>query len=421
MSLAALAGSTNYSKSHLSKVESGVKQPSADLARRCDTALGAAGALARLAPREAGKDIVPTAADDGEIWTMNVTADGRGEFHAFNPDTALAGGVSTLMSWAGPAPGQSPGAELTLSRFRALLDELRRMGQVLDPGTVIQMVIPAANALRALAARWPADGGARASRLAARFAEYAGWMAQEQGNEAASLWWTSQAVGMAAAGADDDMASYALVRRAEIALYNDDAAGAVELARRAQLSPSRTRTQGFASQREAQGHALAGDEWACRRALDRAAALMGSAAAEPDDGEAPLGSTTMRDPVAFVSAWCMQELGHPRHATEVLVRELADVPPHAHRVRARYGARLAVTLASQHEIDEACRVTEPVLATAISINSATVRHDLRLLRRALNRWRTHPEVVGIMPALTSALYTNQAPSMRYRPGAGRRN
>ncbi|MFJ5549224.1 helix-turn-helix domain-containing protein [Streptomyces sp. NPDC093225] len=50
LSLAALARLVHYSKGYLSKIENGGKPPTADLARRCDTALGAAGALARLVP-----------------------------------------------------------------------------------------------------------------------------------------------------------------------------------------------------------------------------------------------------------------------------------------------------------------------------------------------------------------------------------
>ena len=51
LSLADLSRLVHYSKSHLSKVENGLKPPSIDLARRCDAAIGCDGALARLAPR----------------------------------------------------------------------------------------------------------------------------------------------------------------------------------------------------------------------------------------------------------------------------------------------------------------------------------------------------------------------------------
>jgi transcriptional regulator with XRE-family HTH domain len=48
LSLGDLAQLVNYSKSHLSRVETGKKQPSSDLARHCDAVLGAEGRLIRI-------------------------------------------------------------------------------------------------------------------------------------------------------------------------------------------------------------------------------------------------------------------------------------------------------------------------------------------------------------------------------------
>ncbi|MPY63460.1 nSTAND1 domain-containing NTPase [Streptomyces spongiae] len=53
VSLAALSDRVHYSKGYLSKIETGDKPPNADLARRCDNALDAGGALMRLVPRSA--------------------------------------------------------------------------------------------------------------------------------------------------------------------------------------------------------------------------------------------------------------------------------------------------------------------------------------------------------------------------------
>lgn len=49
LSLGDLARLVNYSKSHLSRVENGKKQPTSDLARHCDVALGGEGSLVRIA------------------------------------------------------------------------------------------------------------------------------------------------------------------------------------------------------------------------------------------------------------------------------------------------------------------------------------------------------------------------------------
>ncbi|MBR8740612.1 helix-turn-helix transcriptional regulator [Nocardiopsis sp. MG754419] len=62
LSLGELSRLVNYSKSHLSRVENGKKQPTSDLARHCDGALGGEGRLIRIArsvPRRVAS-VVPT-------------------------------------------------------------------------------------------------------------------------------------------------------------------------------------------------------------------------------------------------------------------------------------------------------------------------------------------------------------------------
>ncbi|MGW5471435.1 helix-turn-helix domain-containing protein [Streptomyces chartreusis] len=50
LTLAQLASSVHYSKGQLSKIETGQKRPSPELARLCDATLDADGALASLVP-----------------------------------------------------------------------------------------------------------------------------------------------------------------------------------------------------------------------------------------------------------------------------------------------------------------------------------------------------------------------------------
>ncbi|MCF3172349.1 hypothetical protein IPZ61_03275 [Streptomyces sioyaensis] len=114
-------------------------------------------------------------------------------------------------------------------------------------------------------------------------------------------------VQLAADGGDDELAAYALVRRAELALYTGDSMATVQLAR---LAGQQARS---ARIRDWQGHALVGDRDACRRALDRGAELT-SGAAPPDDADPVLGSIHLPDLTAFVAGWCMHDLGSPAEA-----------------------------------------------------------------------------------------------------------
>lgn len=406
ISLARLANIVHYSKSHLCKVELGSKTPSVALARSCDQALQADGALARLVHVQPVAAVI-SAEEMGEVWTMLMPPDGDCEFSSFNRNALPTSGTAGL-KWLMPSPiGAESAADHALPTFRLWLREIQRLGQVSDPTAISKMLIPMTDTLRGLSRHGPIASRHAALRLASRFAEFTGWMAQEQGNETAALWWTGYAVNLARAGGDEELESYAFVRRAELALYRDDPMTTIELARRAQELDCAPRIRSLAVQREAQGLALAGDEKRCHNALARAADLM-ELASSATDPELMLGSTNITNPMPFATGWCLQDLGRPAEAAAILANELNLLRPDAHRVRARYGARLALSLASEREIERACFALEQVLDVASLINSATVRHDLRQVTHMLGRWRSNPAVRMIMPRLTAALRVSNA-------------
>jgi hypothetical protein len=347
----------------------------------------------------------PEPIDLAEVLILG-TVDGRLDLTGYPRRTVLAAGATALASWAIiPASDRSGGADAALATFRTTFAELRRLGQKTDPGIVGQVLIASTNALVGLANGTPPATRRAALRLASRYAEYTGWMAQEKGNNDAARWWTNHAVELANQGGDRELASYALVRHAELAMYDDDSITVIGLARQVQRNPGSSRVHSFAAQREAQGHAMAHNERDSRRALERAAEWMVRAARE-EPAEPALGSVNMTDPVAFATGWCLHDLGQLEHASDILARELDGLPVAAHRARARYGARLALSLAGAGEIDQACAVADPVLTRIGAIDSATIRQDLKQLRRTLTRWHSHGPVRQIMPRLTEALRTN---------------
>jgi tetratricopeptide (TPR) repeat protein len=242
----------------------------------------------------------------------------------------------------------------------------------------------------------------QAYRLAARFAEYAGWMAQEAGDNSGALWWTNQAVGLAEAGDDTELGEYAFVRRALVALYNRNARATIELAERAQAPTASSRTRGLGAQREAQGHAIAGDYDACMAALDRATKHLDQAA-KISDGEPLLGTASVSDPVALARGWCLVDLGRWEEAVEVLSGESQRIPFTAQRARARFAARLALAHALRGDVDQACAIVESVLDVISVADSATIRIDLTEVLRTLLRWRAEPAVQLALPRLIETL------------------
>jgi transcriptional regulator with XRE-family HTH domain len=394
MSLGELAKRVNYSKSYLSKIENDHKPPSAQLARQCDNILDAGGELTALVP--VAGPAAPEAGTDGELWVMSLA--GNGDI-GFRP---VVGPTETGLDAVFPDGARSEIDQVIVDGLSASFDDFRRLGQVTSPVVVLGTVIALVHTLRALAAdnREPVRTGL--VLLAARVAEYAGWMSQEAGDERSALWWTRRAVRFAETGRDTRLASYAFVRQAELALYRQDALATIGLAGRAQADAGAgPRVLGLAARAEAQGHALAGDQDAALRALDRAAEWL--AAAEPGATGHVFGSSNVDDEVSLARGWALCDLGRPAESAAILDSQVARIPATARRARARFGARRALAHASAGEVEQACAVATAVLADASFVDSATVRVDLRQLARTLARWRNHSEVRTLFPELTRAL------------------
>ncbi len=382
MTLDQVAGEVNYSSGHLCKVELGDKKPTMTLARRCDALFGTDGRLGRLVETEK----YPSAGTRASPRAL-LALEG----------SALAPGAGTREAGAvRPYETTLPLASL----FQERLGAMRKLGQASAPELLLGVLREQVTEITGLAVR--ASGRTRTELLliAARFAEYIGWMAQEAGDEAGALRWTAEAVELAEAAGDEHLADYAQVRRALVTFYAGAAAETVTLAQQAQGSTAPPRIRGLAAQRAAQGYALLGDERACLMGLDRARALLAMDDPEPDG--LVLGPTHLADPVAMVTGWCLHDLGRHRQAAEILDRECMLIPPHALRSRVRYGVRRALAHAAAGAVERSCEVARELLDCGRLAPSATVRADVRRLGRELMRFRTSPMVRDLQPALTES-------------------
>ncbi|MFF4198955.1 transcriptional regulator [Nonomuraea sp. NPDC001831] len=310
--------------------------------------------------------------------------------------------ASVGMNIGHPKTASPAGDATLLAASRTLFDNYRQLGQAAGPGALLPALIAQTHSLRELSARTGAHTREGLLRLASRYAEYTGWMMQEAGNDQGALWWTRHAVELAAAGGDHDLAAYGHVRHALVTLYRDDAAQTLDLARQAQHSKLPTRIRGLAAQREAQGHALAGDYDACMRSLDRARALLTTPASQ-SDGPPIIGTTNLPDPVAMITGWCLYDLGRPGEAAEVMSGQMALVPPHALRTRVRYGMRRALAHAMAGELEHACDLAERLLPAAATVDSATITMDMRALARTLARHPKNAAVRRVSPELSTVL------------------
>lgn len=405
LSLQQLGQRVHYSKSQLSKVERGLKRPTPELARLCDVQLKADGALAVLVPVQDARSPLPAPGYDDEVWLMHLGKNGSSSFQPVTRRTVIAAGAASVLTMQAeglPAPQLFDGGATTVvDASRMLFDQFRRMGQAAGPVTVLPPLIAQTHSLEQLAAR----AGARTRRalllLASRYAEYAGWMAQESDDDAAALWWTDRAVRLADVGDDTDLATYAQVRYSLISLYRGDVAQAVRLAGHALDSGASHRVRGLAAQHLAQSAAVDGDYDTCMRSLDRARELLAQDAADPR--QPVLGASHIPDVVSMFTGWCLYDLGRPGRAAEVLDKETARVPEHAFRTRARYGVRRALAHAAGGDIDRACSITTDVLPSVRLTHSATIAADVRRLARTLTRHSRSRSVRELIPEFSGLL------------------
>ncbi len=378
----------NYDKGHLSKVERGKRSASPELARRCDAFLGANGELRRLVDAPGtGSDAAETSGSPGPGTVRR--------------RVVLAAGTGALVDLQGGGRASAATGSL-LPSFRAQFDQLRKLGQSTAPKVLLPLLEIQTRTVVELAADAPSAARARVLVLASRFAEFTGWMAQEAGDSGAALDWTAEAAELARAGGDPHLGSYALVRRALVTLYDGDAAATIGLARSAQSDELPPRIRGLAAQREAQGHALVGDERACLRSLDKARELLDSDDAR-SGAEPVIGTTHVNDPAAMTTGWCLYDLGHPKAAAEVLDREYRRLSPYALRARTRYGFRRSLAHAASGEVEHACAIAGKLLGVMPAVPSATVNSDIRRLARELSRFRSSKAVRDLQPTLARVL------------------
>lgn len=400
-SLGELARRVNYSKGYLSKIESGKRRPSPALARLCDTVLDTDGRLAALAgvsasPHEQVEPVRP------EVWVLAMAPQGGAGFHQVSRRDLLAclgPGVLNLAYGRGRAADCDHAARMMARMF----DVTRRLGRSMSPAVVLPMTITLANGLDELCAHASGETRTNVVSLGARVAEFAGWMAQELGDEQAALWWTDRALTMAACGDDRDLQDYVIVRKALILMYRGQWARAADLADRvATNSRCSTRVRWLAAMRVAQGSALAGNGGRCMDALVIAHELSARAQTTDEDTLA-LGPNTIPDLTAIVTGGCLHDLGEPDEAVAILDAEVPRIPPSSHRSRARFGLRRVAAHIALRDLDSACDHLTGLLGDVERVDSATIRSELRDVDVLLRRWSTHPPVGRLRPIISRAL------------------
>lgn len=341
---------TQISGSQLGNIENGRRKPTPAAAALCDQVLGARGGLIAAAESEQQLGLYP----------------GLGPVHGTDAAAIVAG-------------------------YSSMLHSLRELGRNHGPQQVTVTLAAAEWTLRKHAAELPDDAARSVWLLAARFAEYASWIAQESDSPTVVIRYTDLAVRSAARGGDPTMAAYAMVRRALMAQQRGDSRTAVLYADRAATHPAATpRIRAHAVRRAAQGYAIGGDLDACRAQLDRCAELVVTTPDLATDGWGPrIGPATL----PAVTASCLLAAGafepaaalfdkffHASGAAQGAEADVAapatSVPPLADNSLIRFRIRRATAYAGLGLLPEACRQAASVMPALLRLDSATARADL---------------------------------------------
>jgi tetratricopeptide (TPR) repeat protein len=394
MSLAGLADRVHYDKGYLSKIETGRLPANRRLASLVDAELGADGELVALVPEErrGRADAASLSSPDGGAdadagaGTVGATPDPD-----WGHELAAFGETLSVPLTLRPTSARTENDGLRLlAHYRDEFERHRRLSQQLPPELVLRRLIVDFNTLMELA-ELPGPNASRLRLLAARYAEFIGWMCQEAGRLDLALAWTRRTARLATRAEAADLAAYTLVREAELALYDGDPATAMELAGRVLQDPrARARSRGLAAHRQAQAFAVRGDHARCLSSLAHARDLLhperiADETRTVDDREPVVGSATVGGLDNAIAGWCHYDLGRPRRAGEFLADALERTPEEAHRSRALFGARLALAYEAAGELEEMQVVTLRVLEDAGLVRSAGADAELRGLSRALMR------------------------------------
>ena len=429
---------TNFDASLIGKVEKAERTPSLTLAEACDRVLETDGALARLWPlvereraqaapasgpeQEAGglwlagslqpgayagawpaAGLVPVLTCEGEIVLMPI--DRRALLRASGAAVVLPFSLPGGVEWprlvrALHAP-ERVDAEI-VGYLQRVLEEHIKADKRHGPHEPIEVATVQMRVIDRL--RQGARGEVRNELLtvAARYAEFVGWLHQDGGDAHAATHWTDRAMEWAQEADDNELVSYVLMRKSHQARDQRDAQRVVGLAQAAQrvAGPLPPRVHAAAAEEEAQGHALAEDEAAFNRKLDEALELV--AASHQEEIPVPgRGSYVTEVYIELQRATGWLELKRPPRAIELFERQLAQVPAAQRRDHGVWLARFARAHGANRDPDQAVVRGYEALTIGRETGSARIFEELHRLDAMLAGYRDLQTVSEFHDALTT--------------------
>jgi transcriptional regulator with XRE-family HTH domain len=310
------------------------------------------------------------------------------------------GGLAALLPDAALAPAMADTNLEGVASWRRILTAHQAGHHLLAPHAHITTLTD--TLARISAARDDAGPNLRRQlrRLQAEYAEHISWLHRETADLASCWRWADRAASWALETGDTAMATYMMLRRATVALDQDDHARAGELAQAAQHANWDTPPALNAAAHLYQARAQAATGIIAERELDRADELL-AAGHQPDDPAYLRFYTT--DFGELQRATCYLTAGLPARAVTILQARLTALSATNHRDRAVHLARLGAAHTADQAPDAAAIAGLGALTETSRAGSLHALTELEHLDAALRRrWPRQPKVGEFHDALHAA-------------------
>lgn len=307
--------------------------PRSEFQRMLDTALAQATASAQERFRALQNDDSDTP----------VGQDGAGAL--LNPSLSLRAAPSSLS-----VPIDAKSGVDVIEFYERLMVDYAAFDNSAGPKLVVNVVAQHATTLVDQLAQARGDSWARIARMAARYAEFAGWLHQDAGDAVCAGRWTETALSIAHASGDEGMTAYTLMRRSNQAAEQNQISTALGLADAAvnTIGTRTPRIRALGYRQKAASLALAGDPHGCTEAITRAHDEVAS-----DPNWNPLTGYCTIHYLDAEAAHCFLRLGQPDRAIELLAPAITTWPSGYVRDREFYQAHFAEALALAGHVEAA--------------------------------------------------------------------
>lgn len=291
-------------------------------------------------------------------------------------------------------------AEIVAS-FKRQLDACKADDGMLGSNQTLPTVLGVLGAIKVCAQDAKPEVRRALFAAGARGAEFAGWLCRDLHDQALATFWHDRATEWAQLSGDLPMQGYVLLKKAQTAYDDRDAANVLGFAEAAQLGPwnlpSKVRAE--VAQQEARGLAMLGMPMIeVERKLEQSREYL-SRASETADGS-DLATHYSNSSLTLQTASCYIEAGKPLRAA-VLYGEILNTGVLSTRDQGYFLARRASALALSGEPDDAASVGLQAAELAAATSSARTRRELGRTVVTLRPWAGRPAPRALREAITT--------------------